>query len=222
MIVDRDEDSSDGTDLIDPKRIVADGYDIIGDRYARQAIESAAEDRERYTSMLLERLPAGAGILDLGCGAGLPTTARLAQRFDVTGVDISPRQVQRARRNVPNARFVCADMADVELPPSSFHAVVAFYSILHLPRDEHAALLRSIAGWLRPGGLIVAAMTDGGGAADHAYEEDWMGAPMYWSGFDGDINKRLVEEAGLGIISAEVLTDDPDDRFIWIVAEKPI
>ncbi len=207
--------------MIDPKRIIADGYDIIGDRYARQAVESAAEDRERYTTMLLERLPAGAGILDLGCGAGLPTTARLAERFDVTGVDISPRQVQRARRNVPNARFVHGDMAEVEFPSGSFDGVVAFYSIIHLPRDEHAALLRSIAGWLRPGVLIVAAMTVGGGAAEHAYEEDWMGAPMYWSGFDGHTNKRLVDEAGLGIISAEELTDDPDDRFIWIVAEKP-
>ena len=221
MRVDRVEDPSDDTRVIDPKRIVARGYDVIGDRYARQAVESAAEDRERYTSMLLQRLPPGAEILDLGCGAGLPTTTRLSQRFAVTGIDISSRQIDRARRNVPNARFVCADMADVELPPSSFDAAVAFYSIIHVPRDEHAALLRSITGWLRPGGLIVAAMTVGVGAAEHAYEEDWMGAPMYWSGFDGDTNKRLVEEAGLSIISAEEITDDPDDRFIWIVAEKP-
>jgi SAM-dependent methyltransferase len=208
--------------LIDPKRIVADGYDFIGDRYARQAVESGAEDRERYTSMLLQRLPAGAPLLDLGCGAGLPTTARFAERFDVTGVDISPRQVQRARRNVPSARFVCADMAEVEFPSASFDAIVAFYSIIHLPRGQHAALLRSIATWLRPGGFFTAAMTVGGGAGDHAYEEDWMGAPMYWSGFDSDTNKRLVGQAGLSIVSAEETTDDPDDCFIWIVAEKPI
>ena len=60
-----------------------------------------------------------------------------------------------------------------------------------------------------------------GGPADDAFEEDWMGAPMYWSDFDSDTNKRLVEQAGLSIISAEETTDDPDDRFLWIVAEKP-
>ena len=45
---------------------------------------------------------------------------------------------------------------------------------------------------------------------------------MYWSGFDSDTNKRLVGQAGLSIVSAEETTDDPDDCFIWIVAEKPI
>jgi SAM-dependent methyltransferase len=212
---------------MDPKKIVADGYDVIGARYAEQAIQSRTEDREHYTSVLLDGLPAGSEVLDLGCGAGLPTTSRLSQRFAVTGVDISRRQIERARSNVPNARFIEADMTGIELPPSSFDAVVAFYSIIHVPRDEHLGLMRSIAGWLRHGGLFTAAMTLSGGPAehaceaDHAYEEDWMGAPMYWSGFDGETNKRLVEQAGLSIISSEEAADDPDDRFLWIVAEKP-
>ena len=200
------------------KRLVADGYDTIGDRYARDAVESGAEDRQAYTEMLLERLPAGAEVLDLGCGAGLPTTARLAQRFTVTGVDISAQQIERARINVPMATFISADMTEVDLPVSSFDAVVAFYSIIHVPREQHGALLGSIATWLRPGGLLATAMSVAGG---YAYDEDWMGAPMYWSGFDGATNIRLVEEAGLTIVSAEETTDDPDDRFIWIVAEKP-
>ena len=206
---------------MDPKKIIADGYDVIGTRYADQAIHPGSKDREHYTSLLLDGLPAGSEVLDLGCGAGLPTTLRQSQRFAVTGVDISQRQIERARSNVPNARFIEADMTGIELPPSSFDAVVAFYSIIHVPRDEHLGLLRLIAGWLRPGGLVTAAMTVGGGPAGYAFEEDWMGAPMYWSGFDSDTNKRLVEQAGLSIISAEETTDDPDDRFLWIVAEKP-
>ena len=160
-----------GTD--DPKRIVADGYNTIGARYARQAVEFGAEDRHAYTAMLLERLPPGADLLDLGCGAGLPTTAHLARRFTVTGVDISPRQIERARINVPDATFINADMTEVELPASSFDAVVAFYSIVHVPRYQHAALLRSVATWLRPGGLLAASMTITGGRA--AYEEDLDG-----------------------------------------------
>ena len=202
----------------DAKRIVADGYDAIGARYAEEAVESGAEDRGAYTAMPMERLAAGADVLDLGCGAGLPTTARLAERFTVTGVDISPRQIERARINVPKAAFINADMTEVDLPASSFDAVVAFYAIIHIPRDQHAALLGSIATWLRPGALLTAAMTVGGG---YAYEEDWMGAPMYWSGFDSATNKQLVEQAGLTIVSAEETTDDPEDRFIWIVARKP-
>ncbi len=202
----------------DPKRIVSEGYDAIGDRYAQQAVESGADDRGAYTEMLLECLPSGADVLDLGCGAGLPTTARLAESFNVTGVDISPGQIERARRNVPGTTFICADMTELELPESGFDAVVAFYSIIHVPRKQHAPLVDSIATWLRPGGLLYAAMTVGSG---HAYEEDWMGAPMYWSGFDSNTNRRMVEDAGLIIISDETTTEDPDDVFIWIVAEKP-
>ena len=203
----------------DPERIVADGYDIIAARYAQQAVESERSDRDDYTEMLLERLPAGSDVLDLGCGAGLPTTAQLARRFTVTGVDISPRQVERARVNVPDATFINADMTEMDLPASSFDAVAAFYSIIHVPRNKHAALIRSIATWLRPGGLLATAMTVAGGPV--SYEEDWMGAPMYWSGFDAATNRRLAEEAGLIIVSDEHITDDPDDMFVWIVAEKP-
>ena len=206
--------------IVDPKRIVADGYDAIGARYAQQAVEPGSEDRRRYTAMLLERLPAGAEVLDLGCGAGRPTTARLAERFSVTGVDISTRQIERARRNVPEASFINTDMTEVDLPASRFDAVVAFYSIIHVPRDQHPELIHSIVAWLRPGGTMAAAMSVGGGPAEYAYEEDWMGAPMYWSGYDVETNKRLVEQAGLTIVTAEETTDDPRDRFLWIVAEK--
>lgn len=64
--------------------------------------------------------------------------------------------------------------------------------MIHVPRNQHAALLRSIATWLRSGGLLATAMTFGGGVGAYAYEEEWMGAPMYWSGFDSATNRRLV------------------------------
>ena len=40
-------------------------------------------------------------VLDLGCGAGVPIARRLAERYKVTGVDISERQIMLVRRNVP-------------------------------------------------------------------------------------------------------------------------
>ena len=116
---------------MDPKRLVADGYDAIGDAYAAQAVEWRTLDREWYLDTLSERLPQGASLLDLGCGAGIPTTGRLAERFDVTGVDISHQQIVRARRNVLDARFVEGDMTEVEFAPDSLDAVTAFYSIIH-------------------------------------------------------------------------------------------
>jgi cyclopropane fatty-acyl-phospholipid synthase-like methyltransferase len=118
----------------------------------------------------LNALPPGATVLELGCGVGVPTTQRLAQRFAVTGVDISAQQIALARRNVPTATFVQADMAALDFPSASFDAVAAFYSIIHVPREEHAALVHDSATWLRPGGLLVATM--GAGSTEAAVEND--------------------------------------------------
>jgi SAM-dependent methyltransferase len=205
-----------------PKQIVAQGYDAIAERYAEWAGRTRTDERERYTAVLLNALPPGARVLELGCGVGVPTTQRLARRFAVTGVDISAQHIALARRNVPAATFVQADMAALDFPPAGFDAVAAFYSIIHVPREEHAALLHDIATWLRPGGLLVAAM--GAGSTQAAVEQDWLGVPMYFSHFDSATNQRLVEDAGFEIISAREETADEDGvpvTFVWVVARKP-
>jgi len=203
---------------VDPKEIVASGYDAVAERYAAWSAGDRA--RRRYTDLVLDALPDGARVLDLGCGAGTPTAERLATRFEVTGVDVSRRQVELARRNVPGATFIHADMAALRFPPGSFDAIVAFYSIIHLPREEHAGLLGRLADWLRPGGLFVASM---GAGASQGGVEDWLGAPMYFSHHDAETNRRLVEEAGLRIARAEEETEDEHGEpvaFLWVVARK--
>ena len=204
------------------KRTVAEGYDRVGGRYADLATRTITRQRRKYTDVLLERVPPGASVLDLGCGAGVPTTRELAQTFEVTGVDISERQVARARSNVPSATFVQSDMAEAEFASEIFDAVAAFYSIIHLPRDEQPAMLRAIASWLRPGGLFVGTL--GARSVEADYDGHWLGAPMYWSSHDSDANQRLVERAGLEIISAREETTRADgdfETFLWVVARKP-
>jgi ubiquinone/menaquinone biosynthesis C-methylase UbiE len=206
----------------DPKRIVAEGYDEIADKYAEFVARSRDDPRHRYTTLLLERLPPGSRVLELGCGRGEPTTRLLAERFAMTGVDLSARQIECARRQVPSATFMQADMTALDWPDDSFDAVVAFYSLTHVPRNEHRRLLQDVARWLRPGGLLVATM--GAGSSTDAVEDDWLGAPMYFSHFGARTNRRLTQEAGFRIISARVETTDEDGDpvpFLWVVAEKP-
>lgn len=208
---------------LDPKQVVEEGYDRIAERHLEWAQSVRTEERARYAAVLLDGLPPGAEVLDLGCGAGLPTALTLAERFRVTGVDISAQQIALARQNVPGARFVQADMTQLDFPPASFDGIAAFYSIIHVPRREQARLFQDIATWLCPGGLLVVAMSVYSAQADFA--EDFLGAPMYWSGFDGQTNRHLVEEAGLHIVSArEEEAEEFGDpvRFLWIIAQKPL
>jgi SAM-dependent methyltransferase len=163
----------------------------------------------------------GAEVLDLGCGSGVPTTQQLAEKFCVTGVDISARQVALAQQKISTARFIHTDMTNIDFPIGSFDAVVAFYSIIHVPRLEQADLLHKIASWLRSPGLLVATM---GAHSTEAYISDnWLGMPMYWSNFDSEANRRLVQATGLEIISAieetAVEFDNPI-TFLWVIAQK--
>ncbi len=206
----------------DVKRAVSEGYDRIGGQYGELAAKSLTRQRRKYTDILLVCLPHGVVVLDLGFGAGVPTTRELALSFCVTGVDISRRQVARARDNVPGARFIQSDMADARFPPESFDAVAAFYAIIHLPRDEQPALLNAIASWLRPGGLFVGTL--GARSVEVDYQEHWLGTPMFWSSHDSETNRRLVREAGLEIVSAKEETtraDGESETFLWVVARKP-
>ena len=205
-----------------PKRVVAEGYDRIAERYVEWSGGDGEDPRDRYLALLEERLPVGAAVLELGCGTGALTTNRLARRFAVTGVDNSRRSIALARLNVPTATLLHADMAALRFPEATFDAVAAFYSITHVPRDEHGELLRAIAGWLRPAGLLVATM--GAGADPGVVEEDWLGTPMYFSHHDAETNRRLVRNAGLRLLSAReesTVEDGRDVPFLWVVAERP-
>ena len=205
-----------------PQQLVAEGYDQIADEFLAWARAVRPEERARYTRALLRRVQAGARVLELGCGAGIPTTWQLAERFAVTGVDISAQQLVRARRNVPSANFIQADMTELHLPPQSFDAVAAFYALIHVPRRAQPGLLDKIASWLRPGGLLVATM--GARATEAGYDDEFFRVPMYWSSFDAATNKHLIAEAGLRILSAKEETAEEFGEpvtFLWIIAEKP-
>ena len=83
----------------DPRRLVAQSYDRIGPLYERHALVSRTEERGRYLQALFDLVPEGSAVLDLGCGTGIPMTARLASRYVVTGVDVSRRAVGLFRRD---------------------------------------------------------------------------------------------------------------------------
>lgn len=91
----------------------------------------------------------------------------LAQRFKVTGVDLSRRQIELAREFVPEATFLQGDMGDVSSPDETFDAIYSLYAIFHVPREEHEALFRRVHRMLEAGGLAISPLviTAGGGAA---------------------------------------------------------
>jgi len=168
---------------VNPKDVVRTGYDAVSYAYRADTEDNDCAEYLEWLEQLVPSLQPGAAILDLGCGNGIPVARRLAEAFEVTGVDISPVQIERASRNVLQSRFICADMAGVSFAPESFDAVVAFYSIIHVPVEEQPSLFRNLHSWLRPGGYLMATV---GSRAWTGYEHNWLGSgvAMYWSHAD--------------------------------------
>ena len=189
------------------KQAVEEGYDRVAEHYlATKDADDPITPAELEN--LARGLPSGAAVLVLGCGAG---------------VDVSARQLELASRHVPAAEFVKADMTSLDFEPASFDAVVAFHSIIHVPRTEHPELLRSIHRWLRSGGALLATMT----VADYeGRDEDWegWGAPMVWSHYGRDANVAMLREAGFEIRYAEPRTGggtgDETETWLWVLASK--
>ncbi|HEX8316767.1 class I SAM-dependent methyltransferase [Longimicrobium sp.] len=205
----------------EPKRWVAAGYEEVAERHAEWAAGTRVGERIEYASRVLAWLAPGSTILDVGCGAAGVSTRMLAAPHRLVGLDLAWSNLELARRNVPAAAFVQADMGEVSFRPASFDAVVAFYSIFHLPRAEHGPLLSSIAGWLKPGGLLAAAF----GTRDVAegVEDDWLGVRMFSSSHPPETTVRLVRDAGLRVIDAQIRTEDEDGvpvPFLWVLAAR--
>ena len=203
----------------DPKAVVEAGYDAMAALHLATFGEGVPDDpRVRFVAELTGRLRDGARVLELGCGAGVPATVLLAERFDVLGVDISAAQLALAAERVPKARFRKADMTQLELPAAGFDAVTAFYCFNHVPRAEQPVLLTKVARWLRPGGLLLASFGRGGSNDDI---EQWLGVPMFFASHDQDTNRRHLVDAGFSLLIDELVTTDGafgPERWQWILA----
>ncbi|MEU8385047.1 class I SAM-dependent methyltransferase [Streptosporangium sp. NPDC048865] len=122
--------------------------------------ERAGEAEARVASSPLLRVPAGAAVLDLGCGPGTYTIPLARRGAEVTGVDLSAALLDRAAVAASEAgvdvRLVRADMREF-VEPDRFDLVISMYTSFGLfaDHDENMRVLRNVWASLAPGGRIM-------------------------------------------------------------------
>jgi ubiquinone/menaquinone biosynthesis C-methylase UbiE len=189
---------------MDFKKTVKEGYNAIADRYlAKRTLDS--ED-VRLLDDFIERLPANAKILDAGCGAGIPISQRLSEHFQVTGVDFSETQIELAKKNVPNANFLCEDMTKLDYPENTFDGITSYYAIIHIPREEHESLLTNFHRILKPGGIALVCL--GAENLIDDIDENYLGTRMYWSHYDTETYLKMLKDCGFSIIWSKCVEDE--------------
>jgi cyclopropane fatty-acyl-phospholipid synthase-like methyltransferase len=203
-----------------PKDIVREGYDKVSCAY-RGDIFDPKEDPyyHQCIDLLLSHLATGSRILDLGCGCGIPAVQDLSVQHDVTGVDISPVQIRRARSLIPSAEFVCADMTELSLPPGGFDAILSLYAIIHVPLEEQPDLFQKISTWLKQDGWLLCTV---GHRKWTGTEDNWLGvegATMFWSHADEKTYEGWFEDLGFQIVENVFIPEGKEGHTAFLAQQ---
>lgn len=173
-------------------------FDLIAERYDEAFTERGAQ--LEAGQWLIEKLPPGARVLDLGCGSGLPTAVQLADvGFDVVGTDESGRMLELAGQRVPGGTFLQRDMRELA-DLGTFDAVVSFFSLLMLSKADIAGVLAAVRAQLVDGGLLAISMVYGD--FDH-FPITFLGVDTHASAYPTDDLADVVTAAGFDVVDAQ-------------------
>ena len=156
--------------------LVKQGYNKVAEDYLSDRDQFK---NNKYLEQMVKLLKPGAIVLDIGCGSGIPVDKYLVDRgFKVIGFDISEKQIELAKANVPEAIFEVRDMSELKEDEYKVGAIISFYAIFHTPREKHQDLFKKINSFLTQGGYILVTM---GAGEWEGEEDDFHGTKMWWS-----------------------------------------
>jgi SAM-dependent methyltransferase len=179
------------------------GSDFWNHGFWEPHIKNRREACENLMEKLLSGIPRKEGsILDVACGKG-GTTRYLLRYYDpaqVTGNNISTKQLQRCRVNAPGCRFVKMSATALSFPDCSFDNIICVEAAFHF--HTRADFLRETHRVLKPGGRLVLSdilrTRDG-----HEPEVFWPKANFVAS---VDAYRSLCTDAGFNIIELQNAT----------------
>jgi SAM-dependent methyltransferase len=134
-------------------------------------------------------------VCELGSGPGQIARYLKDRGVDMCGIDLSAEMVRHATRLHPDIPFRRGDMLAPDLQPSSVAGIVAFYSIIHLRREDVPRALASMHEALQPQGRLLLAFHAGQGTI---HREQWFDKPVSIdvTMFGAGEMTRYLEEAG--------------------------
>jgi ubiquinone/menaquinone biosynthesis C-methylase UbiE len=214
---------------MDPQKLFdyQSSYNRIAEEYtARIAGELAQKPLDR---MLLDEFASrvnGSGrVCDLGCGPGHVARYLHDRGVNIFGIDLSPGMLEQARKLSPAIEFQQGNMLALDVEDGAWAAIVAFYSIVHIPKADIPQAFREMFRALQPGGLAFLAFHIG---SEVLHEENCWGHQVSLDLvlFGRKEVERYLTNAGFFI--EDSLERDPyppeveyQSRRAYILAHKP-
>ncbi|HXU40271.1 MAG TPA: methyltransferase domain-containing protein [Blastocatellia bacterium] len=195
---------------MDPEKLASlkAGYDKVAAHYVERIFNEL--DHKPLDRLLLDRFAESIGgsgrTCDVGCGPGHVTNYLRQRGVNVFGIDLSSAMVDQARQLCPGIEFKTGNMLSLELESESLAAIVAFYSIIHVHRDEVVNALAEMKRVLEPGGRLLLAFHIGD---EILHLDEWWEEPVSvdFVFFKPDEMRNYLERAGLEI--EEVIEREP-------------
>lgn len=140
-------------------------------------------------------------IVDAGCGPGHWTSFLHGRGADIAGIDLVPEFIAGARGSFPGVAFAVASMHNLDRGAGTVSGVLAWYSLIHMPRQELSAVLAEFSRVLSPQGQLLLGFFEGtdGVVFRHAVTD-----AHYWSVAQ---MAALLEQAGLSVLDVETRQD---------------
>ena len=160
-------------------------------------------------------------VLDTACGTGMHAIALASQGYQVAGADLSPRMVERARKNAVEAgaevRFEIAGFGELSknFGEGSFDALLCLgNSLPHVTSLEHLNMtLSDFASCLRPGGILI--LQNRNFNAVLAKRERWMEPQSHGEGDWEWLFIRFYDFESSGLITFNVLSLSRQEAGAW-------
>lgn len=207
--------------------VVRDSYDRVADNYVDMVAATSLGDIRlqpwlRAPMDVFADAVSGLGpVLDVGCGPGTVTAYLADLGVNVSGVDLSPRMIEHARRLHPECDFSVGSSTDLDLAEASLGGVLGWWSLFNLPRDVLPHVLSSFARALMPTGQIIIGTHVGD--EDILRTEAYGGVSVRWTTYQWqpDQLRKLVEQAGLRpVAELRLAADGQIGPVVVLVAER--
>ncbi|MEI6291488.1 MAG: class I SAM-dependent methyltransferase [Chloroflexota bacterium] len=125
-------------------------------RYSQSEYVYGVEPNE-YLVKASGNIRPGGKVLSLGEGEGRNAVYLASQGFNVTAVDSSSVGLEKAQKLADSKRVkidtITADLADFEIKPGSWDAIISIYC--HLPSAQRVKLHQQVCAGLKPGGVFI-------------------------------------------------------------------
>lgn len=205
---------------MDYTAIHKDTYDALAEEYESRvpALRPVFEEAISYFAPHLKK---GERVLDVGCGVGLSVKILSERGFSATGIELSPKMAEFAKRRNPEAEIIVGDFLTKDFA-EPFDGIIALALIHLFPKDEAMQVLRKTHDLLAPGGTLYIGTTESAESTEGwEVKEDYSGKhKRFRKHWTEEEFRRALQEAGFAVIELHRIKDPFGKNWMDFVAKK--